>query len=118
MTEKSYVGMAHEVCPVCCTEHTPSVLIDKRLKPTLSQHEFSGWSMCAEHQKLKDDGYIALVVCTGEPKSLAEADRTGDIIHIRASAWDVAFNTPVPPKGLAFIDQDAFAKLRALEVSA
>ena len=118
MTEKSYVGMAHEVCPVCCVEHTPSVLIDTRLKPTLGPHEFSGWSMCAEHQKLKDDGYIALVVCTGEPKSLAEADRTGDIIHIRASAWDVAFNTPVPPEGLAFSDQNAFATLQALGVSA
>lgn len=118
MTEKSHVGMAHEVCPVCCVEHTPSVLIDKGLRKTLSQHEFSGWSMCAEHQKLKDDGYIALVVCTGTPKGLAEANRTGDIVHVRAGAWANIFNTPVPPKGLAFIDQDAFAKLQALEVSA
>lgn len=113
-SEKSHVGMGYSVCPVCGVEHDPVVLLDKRLDQTLTRHEFAGWALCAEHQKMKDEGYIALVGCSNEPKGLADACRTGDLIHIRASAWSNIFNSPVPPKGLAFISQDAVTKLREM----
>lgn len=113
MKEKSHVGMAYHMCPVCTAQHDPVVLIDTRLKPTLTSHEFAGWSMCPEHQKLKDDGFIALVVVTNtQQPTLENAKRTGYLAHVKAEAWPRIFNTPVPDKGLAFIDADAFATLQ------
>lgn len=113
--EKSYVGMGQSLCPVCLKEHDSVVLLNKRLSKTLTGHEFMGWSMCSEHQKLKDDGYVALVVVSNtEQPTLKNAVRTGDLVHVRASAWSKLFNTSVPPKGLAFIDRAAFDKVQSI----
>lgn len=110
--ELSHVGMGHEVCPVCCKEHTETVLLNTRLRKTLHQHMLTGWSMCPECNKLKQDGYVALVECSNTPSSLEDADRTGAIAHVRASVWPHLFNSPVPNKGLAFIEVGVIAKLQ------
>lgn len=78
MSEKSHVGMAYSVCPVCLHQHDPVVLLDKHLRKTLTAHEFNGWSMCPEHQSLKDEGYVALVeVSNTTQPTLENAKRTG-----------------------------------------
>jgi hypothetical protein len=109
--EKSHVGMAHHVCPVCTKEHDPVVLLDRRLRNTLTSHEFAGWKMCEEHQKLYDDGYIALIEVTGEPAGVASANRTGRVAHVRAAAWPKIFNSPVPEHGLGFAEVGLFTIL-------
>lgn len=109
--EKSHVGMAHHVCPVCAQEHDPVVLLDRRMRNTLTSHEFAGWTMCPEHQKLYDEGYIALIEVNGKPDGLATADRTGRVAHVRASAWPKIFNSPVPEHGLGFAEVGLFAIL-------
>ena len=111
--EKSHVGMAHHVCPVCGTEHDPVVLLDRRLRNTLTRHEFAGWQMCPEHQQLCHDGFTALVEVTNQPQSLADADRTGRIAHVRNTVWAQIFDMPLPDKGLAFVHPEAFAMLEA-----
>jgi hypothetical protein len=111
--EKSHVGMGFHVCPVCLREHDEVVLLDRRLRKSLTRHEFVGWKMCEEHQRLKDEGYIALVCCENQPSSLQDAKRTGDLAHVKAEAWDKIFiNLPVPESGMAFIDQEVFRKIQ------
>ena len=109
--EKSHVGMGVHVCPVCGLEHDPVVLLHRFLKNALTQHEFAGWVMCPEHQKLYDEGYIALIEVIGKPDGLATAERTGRVAHVRASAWPKIFNSPVPEHGLGFAEVGLFTIL-------
>lgn len=61
------------------------------------------------------EGYVAMVVVTNQNQpTLETADRTGEVLHIRAAVWPQLFNVPVPPKGLAFIDTEAAAKIKAM----
>lgn len=113
--EKSHVGTGVSVCPVCGHEHDEVVLVHKRLQKTLSQHMFMGWAMCGEHQSLKDEGYIALVeVANTSPPTLENAQRTGRIAHVRATAWPDIFNVPVPDKGMAFVEQGTIDVLQKI----
>lgn len=111
--EKSHVGMAYHVCPVCGKEHDPVVLINRFLRNTLTTHEFAGFKMCEEHMKLCHDGFTALIEVKNQPKSLADAERTGRVVHVRNSAWANIFNLPLPDKGIAFVDPEGYEKLEA-----
>ena len=112
--EKSHVGMGVHVCPVCGLEHDEVVLLQTRmgLKPQLTQHMFAGWKMCPEHQKLMDDGYVAMIEVTNQPTGMKDAHRTGRIAHVRASAWPNIFDHPVPPAMVAFAEIGLFEKLQ------
>jgi hypothetical protein len=112
MTEKSHVGMGFHVCPVCGKEHDEVVLLDRRLRNTLTNHMFAGWSMCEEHQKLRDDGYIALIETSNRPTGLADAVRTGQLAHISSGAYPHFFNSEPPPGGIAFVEVGVIAKLQ------
>lgn len=116
MVEKSHVGMAYHVCPVCLEEHDPLVLLDRRLRKTLTDKEFAGWALCPAHEKLRQDGYVALVEVTNQkaPQKLADAERTGRVAHVRVSAWPKLFNMPLPDGGLAFVDPAALDQIRQL----
>ena len=111
---KSHVGMGFHVCPVCGLEHDEAVLLQTRLglPPKLTAHEFLGWKMCPEHQKLQDDGYTAMIEVTNKPSTLKDALRTGRIAHVRNSAWPKIFNTEPPEGGIAFAELGLFDKLQ------
>jgi hypothetical protein len=110
--EKSHVGMGFHVCPVCGQKHDEVVLLNRFLRNTLTQHEFMGWAMCEEHQKLCHEGYTALVEVANQPKSLADAERTGNIAHVRNERWAQMFNMPLPDKGIAFVEPEVFTMLQ------
>lgn len=98
MSEKSYVGMGFYVCPICGNKHDEEVLIDKRMKATLTQYEYLGQQFCPEDQKKFDEGFIAFIECensdsTKDVLKQEEAVRTGRIFHIRKDAIDKIFNT-------------------------
>jgi hypothetical protein len=97
--------MGYHVCPVCLKEHDEVVLLDRRMRDTLTDHEFAGWQICPEHKKLMDDAYIALIECENQPTGLHDAKRTGLIAHISASAWPHLFNTPIPPQYICFVEK-------------
>jgi len=106
---KSYVGMGFQQCPVCGVEHDEVVLLNKRLRNTLKQRQCVGHDMCPEHQKLKDDGFIAIVIVTGSPPNML---RTGDIAHARASAWPNMFSAPVPKHGICYAPPEVLELLK------
>lgn len=109
---KSHVGMGYSICPVCGTKHDEVVLLDRQLKNTLECDNFMGWAMCPEHEKLRQEGYIALIEVKNQPSGLADADRTGNIAHVRDSAWQKLFNTPIPPKGITFIEVGVLEQIK------
>lgn len=110
---KSHVGMGVTVCPICLKEHDEVVLLDRRLKDSLSPKSFVGWGMCPEHQQMKNDGYIALIECSNKPTGLVDAQRTGELAHVRANLWSQLFNIPAPSHGLCFVEAGTIAKLQA-----
>lgn len=85
-----------KICVVCGkVEPTNSILMDPQGNPIFNEsHLITGYHLCEEHQKLYDEGYIALVVINSEKSTvLEEGDevgvvdpydihRTGTIIHV------------------------------------
>ena len=64
MNDKSHVSMEQHVCLVCGVAFdTGAILLDKRLRASMERHTTTGWGLCAEHQKLADDDFVALVEC-------------------------------------------------------
>lgn len=113
MTEKSHVGMGHEICPVCGNKRTETVLFDRRLKDTLEKENLTGVSLCPDHQKLADEGMIALVVTTSEPVDLGNSFqlRTGDLVHIKREAWSNIFTSEPPTGYMGYIPPPVFDHL-------
>ena len=112
---RSYVTLEVARCPVCGQDHdTGALLLDRRLRPRFESKTVTGWQMCDEHQKLKDDGYIALVEVDPKKSSgqgLDEVWRTGRLTHLRSRVWSNVFDTPVPSKGLCFVEIGVIDKL-------
>ena len=117
--DKSYVSMERRVCVVCCKEYdTGALLLDKRLRDSMDKHTLTGWGMCEEHQKLKDDGYVAMVGCDaskqGDSDTIKpeEAHRTGKIAHIKKHVFNSIFNVEAPCHGVVFCDSKIIDKLQ------
>ena len=112
---KSYVTLEQTICPVCGVAHdTGNLLLDKRLLPTFEHKTATHYELCSQHKKLRDDGFVALIECSNQPRGLADVMRTGNLAHIRATAFSQAFNVPVPEKGIAFIEIGVLDKLKEM----
>ncbi len=105
LNEKSHVSLEQHVCLVCGTRFdTGAVLLDRRLRASMERHTATGWGLCPEHQKLSDDGFVALVECdpqrSGSPTGGGrvkpeQAYRTGRLAHLRREAFAQVFNMPI-----------------------
>ncbi len=117
------IVMAEHICQICNKTHTHNteILLHKQLRAIPKDKRLTGYSLCAEHAKLFEDGYVALVGCD-ESKSTflkngnmdpAGAYRSGDIMHIKRSIWNDIFDMPVDEKQeFVFCDEDAIHMLR------
>lgn len=122
-TDKSYVTMEQHICEVCGNPYdTGALLLDKSLRQRFDRYTVTAWGgMCPEHQKLKDDGFIALIE-VDESKSRVHGDtvkqqnacRTGTIVHIREAVWDQIFNLPAPEGKIAFIPMEVTTMLQKI----
>lgn len=110
MSEKSYVGMGYYICPICGNEHGNEVLMDRRMKATLTQHEYLGQQLCTEDQKKFDEGFIAFVECENSTDAdklkQEEAVRTGRIFHIQKDAISKIFNYPAIDTPFVFCQKE------------
>lgn len=86
---------------------TGAVLLDKRLRASMDYHTTTGWGLCPKHQKLSDDGFVALVECdpqrSGSPTGAARmkpdhAYRTGRLAHMRRTVFFHVFNVSIDDK--------------------
>jgi len=128
MDDKSYVSLEQRVCLVCGTSFdTGSLLLDKRLRASMKRHTTTGWGLCPEHQKLFDDGFVALVECDPERSGAAaggrlkpeQAYRTGRVAHLRRTAFAEVFNTPITAEqACVFVEPGVLDHLQAMVVPA
>jgi hypothetical protein len=112
---KSYVSMENKVCPACGKQHNHDcgILIDKRLKDSMSRTTVTSFGLCEEHAKLCEQGYIHLVAID-ESKSEISADgtikpqdayRTGEIIHMKREVFHNFFGDS-PIQEVVFVDKN------------
>lgn len=105
MNDKSHVSLEQHVCLVCGTRFdTGAVLLYRRLRASMERHTATGWGLCPEHQKLSDEGFVALVECdpqrSGSPAGGGrvkpeQAYRTGRLAHLKREAFAQVFNVPI-----------------------
>jgi len=120
---KSYVGMGHDRCPICATDHGDSVLIHKNLKEVFedSNKVLVSIELCPDCKAKRDESYIALVEIDAEKSGgytetikPENAWRLGGIAWVKAEAWKKIFDVPVPEKGMAFVGSDVIAMLEEM----
>ncbi|MDN4290562.1 hypothetical protein OA805_00670 [Citrobacter freundii] len=93
MSDKSHISLEQHVCLVCGTAFdTGAILLDKRLRASMERHTATGWGLCPEHQKLSDDGFVALVECDPQ-RSGSQAG--GRMKPEQAPRWPVQIPPPV-----------------------
>lgn len=125
MNEKSHVSMEQHVCLVCgATFDTGAILLDRRLRASMERHTTTGWGLCAEHRRLFDAGYVALVECDprrsglpagGDRLKPEDAYRTGRIAHVKRDAFAKLFNVPVEVKRpCVFVEPGVIERLEAM----
>lgn len=118
---KSHVSMETKQCLVCAKEFNVGVLLDRRLRDSLEPKTLTGYGLCDEHQKLFEDGYIALIGID-ESKSTVETNgnilphnayRTGNVIHVKHKVLDGFFNVSINPKlPIIFVEDEVINKLK------
>lgn len=125
MNDKSHVSLEQHVCLVCSKAFdTGTILLDKRLRASMERHTKTGWGLCPEHQKLSDDGFVALVECdpqrSGSPAGSArmkpdQAYRTGRLAHVRRTVFAQAFNVSIDDKQTCvFVEPGVIDQLQSM----
>ncbi len=125
MDEKSHVSLEQHACLVCGTAFdTGSILLDKRLRASMKRYTVTGWSLCPEHQKLSDDGFVALVECdpqrSGSPSGNGnlkpeQAYRTGRLAHLKRHVFAAVFNVPIEAnQPCVFVEPGVIEQLQAM----
>lgn len=123
MNEKSHVSLEQHVCLVCgAAFDTGAILLDRRLRASLQHHTTTGWGLCAEHRKLFDEGYVALVECDPQRSGLAvggerlkpeQAYRTGRIVHLRREVFARLFDVTIAAtQACVFVEPGVIERLQ------
>lgn len=127
LSEKSHVSLEAKVCPVCGVKHNHDcgLLLETRIRggelmKSLERETVTGWGLCEEHEKLRNDGYVALVECDPE-KSSPEKDgnikpenawRTGKLAHIKEHAFRARYKQEPPEGMLVFVVTGVISELQ------
>ena len=95
------IVMAEHVCDICGKRHTHNaeILIHKNLRAIPQDKRVTGWGLCEEHDRLFNEGYIALVGAlapkSGTTLKNEDAHRTGDIIHLKREVFKETFDANI-----------------------
>jgi hypothetical protein len=125
MNDKSHVSMERHVCLVCgIAFDTGSILLDKRLLAGMECHTTTGLGLCDEHQRMADEGFVALVECDPERSGaqsangrmkLEHAYRTGRVMHLKREVFADVFNVPIEAdRPIVFIEPGVIERLEAM----
>lgn len=123
MTDKSHVSLEQRVCLVCgITFDTGNLLLDKRLRASLAHRTTTGWGLCAEHQRLFSEGFVALVECDpqrsgspGDRLKPEQAYRTGRVAHLKRGVFAAVFNVSIAAdQPCVFVEPGVIERLQAM----
>ncbi len=128
MNDQSQVSLEQHACLVCGTAFdTGAILLDKRLRASMERHTATGWGLCPEHQKLADDGFVALVECdpqrsgsqAGGRMKPEQAYRTGRLAHLRRTVFAQVFNVPIADEqACVFVEPGVIEQLQSMTAPA
>lgn len=116
---KSYVTLEQSICVVCGEPYDTGVLLmDRRLRNLFDHHTTTGYGMCPDHEKLRAEGFVALVeadegksAVVGDRIRDSKAHRTGTYAHLKAEVFAEAFGQPVPERGVCYTEPGLIAQL-------
>lgn len=124
MNEKSHVSLEQHVCLVCGVAFDTGNLLLDRLRASLDRLTTTGWGLYAKHQKLADDGFVALIECDPERNGLSESDdrvkperayRTGRVAHLKRHAFARVFGgLPANRQPCVFVSPRVIERLQAM----
>ena len=125
MNDKSHVSLEQHVCLVCGVRfETGNILLDRCLRASMEHHTATGWGLCAEHQKLSDDGFVALIECDpqriglpagGENVKPEQAYRTGRLAHLKREVFARVFNVPITAnQPCVFVEPGVIEQLQSM----
>lgn len=90
----------------------------------MERHTATGWGLCPEHQKLSDDGFVALIECdprrSGSPVGGGcvkpeQAYRTGRLAHLKREAFAQVFSVPIAAdQPCVFIEPGVIEQLQTM----
>lgn len=114
--KKDFIAISEHICEVCGVKHTHNteVLIHKRLRDIPEDKRVTGYGLCKEHERLFEEGYIALVGAL-EPAGntrvkLEDAHRTGAVIHMKRDVFKATFDTEIADDlPMVFVDDEVVA---------
>jgi len=93
----------------------------------MERHTKTGWGLCPEHQKLSDDGFVALVECdpqrsgsqAGGRMKPEQVYRTGRLAHLRRTVFAQLFNVPIADEqACVFVEPGVIEQLQSMTVPA
>jgi hypothetical protein len=122
---KSHVSLEQKQCMVCGIIYdSGAILFDTRIRngklmESLEHNTVTGYGLCEEHQKLFDDGFIALVECSNtnvkDTLTQENAIRTGQICHLKRTVANDIFNVALPKDlPMVFIEVGVIEKIQAM----
>jgi hypothetical protein len=123
---KSHVSLGREICPVCLTEHdSGEILLDRRLLDRLEPRTVTGWGMCDGCEEKNAAGYVALIAVKpsaqlGDNPTLSDTagHRTGEIAHLRRTAWPNIFDSEAPSVPFVWADPEVLSMLEEMSAEA
>lgn len=129
MNDTSHVSLEQHACLVCGEVfETGAILLDKRLRASMKRHTLTGWDLCSEHQKLFEDGFVALVECDPRRSGASagatrmkpeQAYRTGRIAHLRRAVFAEVFNLPIETTQVCvFVEPGIIDRLQSMTAPA
>ena len=127
--ENNYVRMEQHMCPVCGVihKHNTGILLHKNLKNIPEEDTITGWGMCEEHARMRDDGYVALIAVHSRDidanKNITNLNyisdiRTGEIAHLKKDVFNNVFDVEPPEHGIVIIDEEVIQKLKEMQTQA
>lgn len=122
----NFVAMEQNMCPVCGMIHTHNtgILINKHLQEIHKDKTITDYGLCEEHDKLFQEGYIALIVAdenshissNGNLK-MENANRTGELVHMKRDVFNDILSTKISnDQEMIFIDKELFDKLNEMSI--
>lgn len=129
MDEKSYVSMEQHLCVVCAISFdTGSILLDRRLRSSMTRHTTTGWGLCPEHQRLHSEGFVALVECDPQRSGAPSGDgqmkpeqayRTRRLAHLKRDAFARVFNVAITAdQPVVFVEPGVIERLQSMTAPA
>jgi hypothetical protein len=126
VNDKSYVSLEQHLCLVCGSPFdTGSLLLDRRLRASMERHTTTGWDLCSEHQRLRSEGFVALVECDPQRSGASSSDgrmkpeqayRTGRLGHLKREVFAQVFNVAIAAdQPVVFVEPGVIEQLQAME---